>query len=399
MTVVSSRSPSAREHCWWVHTSPNATNSPSRLATAMSSPSTLNDRISPGGMSSTLHTVTNPGTRFPLSAQRTRSTFPREQFLHGHSAHRSAARPKRRQVPTCLRPDQLPEGVGLAWHRPVLLRFLEHLDEYPARRAPLMELAGGMEVPRTEPQRRCDTETIEDPAPRRLKPIPGLGRGVDEGLDGQVSAGAHRLKKSVQVTRWFPIVRPGGQRVCGAVLRLLHIWLVEGVDPQDRSSHGHRELEQEEEPAQLRDALEGQGHRRRMIGGLTDGEEEAVVPVGLRLGLRIDGEEAGAVLPRRFRHKLLDPRTEWRKVVRQHQRELVATREGGLAHDSAQHRAGVLLDVHVPRTSLDRASPPDQKKLGIHSDECCGEEPENRESGVATSDVGRGSEHPAKAEA
>ena len=124
----------------------------------------------------------------------------------------------------------------------------------------------------------------------------------------------------------------------GAVLGLLHVRLVERIDPEHPPGDRGRELGHEEEPPEVGGPGGGEReHRlprlreRAALGrggpvGRSDGQVHAVGPGALdrRGRLTDDRDDPAAVLARALGHELLDPQAEAGQRLVDQDRELVA---------------------------------------------------------------------------
>src|SRR5436190_16241834 len=206
----------------------------------------------------------------------------------------------------------------------------------------------------------------------------------------------------------------GVDHLAGQVLRLLHVGLIERVDPEDRTGDGDGELPGEEEGAEVDGVLEWNlDHRMAGVGELGQAaigvavrrravsqmREDTILAVDGRLAERLarDRDDPRAVLAGALGHELLGPEAEARQGLVDDEGELVATAPRELADREAQpQRAAARAGkrghggVDGDLRSLEHLSRVDAGGGG-------GDHSEVRERRVAPTDLGVGAKYVAEA--
>src|SRR5262249_16678315 len=153
-----------------------------------------------------------------------------------------------------------------------------------------------VQVTRAEALRDDAPRLLPHPVGEPLDPLLVLRCDVDERLDTEVVALAHLREQLLERALRREIrVDAAGEDLGGAVLRLLHVRLVEGVDPEDRACDGGGELPAEE-----------------LLPELVRIREAHLLPLTVR-AVRVlarRGDEPLALLARRLRDQLLRPQAE-----------------------------------------------------------------------------------------
>ena len=201
--------------------------------------------------------------------------------------------------------------------------------------------------------------------------------------------------------------QPAGRRVFpeephGVVLRQLHVWLVERIDPEHPGGRRRRDLPAQELAAEVVRVDEAERDhgvpraRQRPDGAVvawseTEVDEDAILPVGRRTPerLAVDGDDPGALLARRLGDQLLHPGAERCHPLGRDERELVPPGPGERAEHGAEMQARVLTggdrrpagEPHAPG-AVEKAGEVDAEEGGRH-------QPDVGQRRVAAADVGR----------
>ena len=196
-------------------------------------------------------------------------------------------------------------------------------------RPSLVELAGGVEEPRAEPKAHCHAEAIAQRDPRRLQHEGLVVPGVGEHLQGQVIAWAHEREqvgdRSDEQLDAALLEHLAGRRLGGRDVRL-----VERLHAERGPGEGGGELQGDDGVPDLglrradRERHHGMACPRQLLERRRAEEEPIVaVHVGRAHRLPDDRCDAGAVLPERLGHELLDPQPERGDLGRQDEGRLV----------------------------------------------------------------------------
>ena len=175
---------------------------------------------------------------------------------HWDARDRQAAAAKRAGVAERLRVAQRAESERASGDRLVVLLARQQLHEHPGRRPALVVLARGVEVARAEPRRDRAAEPIAQAALQVLEQRLALWRGGDERLQADVGAAAlgltkHVAQRSGLLRRELAVAREAVEDRNRAILRLLHVRLVERVDVQASADQRRRDLPLDEERPEL----------------------------------------------------------------------------------------------------------------------------------------------------
>jgi hypothetical protein len=260
--------------------------------------------------------------------------------------------------------DQTGEAEAAVRDVDLLAGVVDDLDEASARRAALVQLARRVEVARPEPV-RDDAAGLASAGDQRLELR--LAHGIDERLDAHVLGRRRPVEQLLDRTghvgvrpRWVRRGQDGGR----AVLGLLDVGLVEGVDGEDRAGDGGGEL-----PAVELGAEPLRPVRADLV--------RLAVRALRRFARR--GDETLALLAGRLRQELLEPEPE---PVRLRDHHLVAAFQPGAAESQPELEARALLGsarlLHL-HGAVEEAGEVDPHQGGR-------DETEGRERGVPASD-------------
>jgi hypothetical protein len=193
-----------------------------------------------------------------------------------------------------------------------------------------------------------------------------LARGVDERLDADVRRRLGVCQELVDGSLRGQIDRLARKNVVRAVLRLLYVRLVEGVDAEDRAGNRGREL-----PAiEVLPELVRVGHAHF-----------GLLPVVAGRRLARNGDETFALLAGRLGEQLLGPETEAAGI--RVDEDLVTTLLPAVTERLPELEARVAL-AQVAR--LDHLVDPQEETRQIDVHERGGNQSEDRERGVAAPD-------------
>ena len=191
----------------------------------------------------------------------------------------------------------------------------------------------------------------------------------------------------------------------GEVLGLLHVGLVEHVDPQDRARDGDRILPAKEFGAETQRVIEFQRHHG--VPGFAQGpepcgiavvaigegepDEEPVVAIDLGWSQRFVGHRhqplpffAGALRDQLFRPEAKT--VQWR---RREDRDLIPAGFCRFGEDGSKPRARVLADRHRRRARLRHCRRPVQESGQVYAAQGSRYQPEVRKGRVSPADVRR----------
>ena len=279
---------------------------------------------------------------------------------------RAAALTKRGEVTVGLGADEPGEAEGPAGNRKLVAGIVHDLDEAPGRRSALVQLAGRVQVPRTE--------AVRDHAARLARPRDqglelGFAGRVDESLDADVVRGRGSREQVVQVGPGLGYRRDplAGENLVRPVLRLLDVRLVERIDADDRAGHGRGELPAVELLAEL------VGVRNARLLGLP------VRPVR-RLADR-HRHETFALLAGRLRDQLLDPEPE--AARNRADLHLVASVLPPVAEALAELEPGIAL---VETACVHHLLDSQEEALEVDTHERGGDHPEDGQRRIAAAD-------------
>ena len=192
------------------------------------------------------------------------------------------------------------------------------------------------------------------------------------------------------------------------------VGLIEGVDPEDRARDRGRNFPAEEFLSQVVDVGHGDAHDRmpgfferghlgilRRVGRSLEPNvgEDAVVSVHVRRAqfFAIDRDDALAEFAGGFRDQLLEPRAQIGDSGRSDERDFVAAKFRGRAHDQAEHHSRILFYRSGRLAGFDHLFRALEKLAGVESHGCGGNHAEVRERGVASADGRQAIENVAEA--
>src|SRR5205823_57725 len=145
----------------------------------------------------------------------------------------AAALAQRLEIARGLGADQPREAERPVRDLQLLAVVLDHLEEESRVRAALVQLAGRVEVPRAEAA-RDDAPSLRSGAVRqRGDPLFRIGRWLDKCLDGDIIAWFGPGKQLLRRRFGLELHVVPGEHLIRAVLRRLHVGLVEGIDAED----------------------------------------------------------------------------------------------------------------------------------------------------------------------
>ncbi len=223
------------------------------------------------------------------------------------------------------------------------------------------------------------------------------------GIDGNVIACLDLLQQSLQRRRrarqshqvafgQCTILLIFGDLGLGHLLGILHVGLVEGVDPQDMTGRGSRHFPAEHLSRQrIRvgqveldhgKARTAQLHHSRIVlARLTQVHEQAVRAIIGRDARRlaVHGDDALAELAARLGHDLLDPRTKRSQGRVAQDRELVPAAQGGFSQHGAQDQSRVARGGHVGQRLVAHPGGAGEELVQVHADQRGGDQPKVRQ--------------------
>src|SRR4029077_17885469 len=230
--------------------------------------------------------------------------------------------------------------------------------------------------------------------------VPAKRGGIARiGIESQPVLAKHRYLFE-QVMRLFEVV---GQRT-RLILARLDIRLVEGINANDRASHGGRYLPAEEFLAYVPDVLHADT-RDRMASSLQrrhrlalqcillsiklKGGKETVVAIALGCCHRLvcERDQPATVLARAFRQKLFQPSSEIGDSRRRNDRDLVAAEARGRnTHGDTELYARILRRGHIGATGSLHRLRRLEETFDVDTHRRCRHQTELREHGVASAD-------------
>src|SRR3990167_5060954 len=292
-----------------------------------------------------------------------------------------------------------------------------------------------MEEPRPEPYGRGQTVLPLHLGPELLESAVRLVRGLDIGLERDVApslrfvpAGfgeGEELRKRLLEGRGFKVgihcysrLIEGrlydrqltfflvfGDHLAREHLSGLHVRLVEGMYTYDHTGDGNSHLPSEELTPQVVDIPEIDTHHRivRLLEGThlpvvrivireAEVNEEPVVRVEFRLCQRlpVDGEDTLPVLTRALGYQLLDPGAEARYRRGSDERDFIAPGLGKLPEYRAQPGARIVPVYRAVAAFavVEHRDGAGEQRVEVHSLESGGGDPDEREGGVSSADIG-----------
>src|SRR5437588_3626052 len=164
----------------------------------------------------------------------------------------AAGRSQRTEIPQRLRVDQRAEAERLPRYRDVVLTLLvDELDEHAAVRPSLVELAGRVQVPRPEPERRRHAEAVAQRQARALQVVASFFGRIDERLQRDVVAELDLREQRFDVVEAGRLGSAGVQDLRRRLLRRRHVRLVDRIDAEHPSGKCRGELPAEELGAEV----------------------------------------------------------------------------------------------------------------------------------------------------
>src|SRR6266545_942061 len=274
--------------------------------------------------------------------------------------------------------DHIAEGIRLPRDLDIRRGGRRDLKEDAGLRASLVKLPGRMKEPRPEPERCGDSLRVTDFRANAVELLLALTGRRDIGHDREVVSRTDRSEQRpqrflIQGLRLPPPASrlPPRKDLVGAVLGLLNVGLIEGIDAEKPSRHRRRELPAKHLRPEVQGVLDFK-ERRRMFrlherldrpahlppAGAPDSCKETVVAVHVRRprDLPLDGENALAFLAGTLRDQLLDPHAESGNGPSDKESQLVASGEGGGCDRRSEPQARIVLPLS-PATLRHSSSP------------------------------------------